>query len=62
MTGVAIISALAVWGLGWFANARLAAGAAAGTRVVQLAVPAIFGLTLLIMWELLVRLWRWAVT
>ncbi len=56
MTGTAIISALAIWAAGWFVNARLANGAAANTRLVRLLVPAIFGLTLLIMWELLVRL------
>jgi NitT/TauT family transport system permease protein len=56
MTGTAIISALAVWGTGWFINARLANSAAAGSQFVRLLVPAIFGLTLLIMWELLVRL------
>ncbi len=56
MTGTAIISALAVWGAGWFINTRLAQSAAAQTRFVQLLVPAIFGLTILIMWELLVRL------
>jgi NitT/TauT family transport system permease protein len=37
-------------------NARLANSAAAQSRLVKLLVPAIFGLTLLIMWELLVRL------
>ncbi|PXW67536.1 NitT/TauT family transport system permease protein [Loktanella sp. PT4BL] len=56
MTGTAIISALAIWAAGWFVNARLANSAAANTRLVRLLVPAIFGLTLLIMWELLVRL------
>jgi NitT/TauT family transport system permease protein len=56
MTGTAIISALAVWGAGWFINARLANGPAAQSRLVKLLVPAIFGLTLLIMWELLVRM------
>ncbi len=56
MTGTAIISALAVWGAGWFINTRLAQSAVAQTRFVQLLVPAIFGLTILIMWELLVRL------
>lgn len=56
MTGTAIISALAVWGAGWFINARLANSAMAGTRAVQLLVPAIFGLTVLIMWEMLVRM------
>ena len=56
MTGTAIISALAIWGAGWFINARLSKSAMANTRFVQLLVPAIFGLTLLIMWELLVRM------
>lgn len=56
MTGTAIIGAMAVWGLGWFINARLAASALSQNRFVQLLVPAIFGLTLLIMWEMLVRL------
>ena len=56
MTGVAIIGALAVWGAGWFINARLASSALARTRGGKLLIPLIFGLTLLIMWELLVRL------
>lgn len=56
MTGTAIISALAVWGAGWFVNARLVASPVAQTRFVRLLVPAIFGCTLLIMWELLVRM------
>ncbi len=56
MTGTAIISALAVWGAGWFINTRLAGGSMAQTRGIKLLVPAIFGLTILIMWELLVRL------
>lgn len=53
---MAIISALAIWGLGWFVNARLAASHAAQNPAVRLLVPAIFGLTLLIMWEMLVRM------
>ena len=36
-------------------NVRLANGVASERRVVQLAVPVIFGVTLLAMWELLVR-------
>ncbi|MEO0903675.1 MAG: ABC transporter permease, partial [Pseudomonadota bacterium] len=56
MTGTALISALAVWAAGWFVNARLANSAMADSRIVKLAVPAIFGITLLIMWELLVRM------
>lgn len=56
MTGTAIISAMAVWATGWFVNTRIAASAVAETRWARLLVPAIFGLTLLIMWELLVRM------
>ena len=56
MTSVALLSAGAVWALGWFINVRLAASRAASTPLVRLALPIIFGLTLLIMWELLVRL------
>ena len=53
---MAIISVLAIWGVGWFINARLAASRLAQSRTVRLLVPAIFGLTLLIMWEMLVRM------
>ncbi|WP_040610421.1 ABC transporter permease subunit [Oceaniovalibus guishaninsula] len=44
---------LAVWLGAWWANARLSA---ARGRVPRLLVPAIFGLTLLVLWELTVRL------
>lgn len=47
--------AFGLWALGWWVNVRLAEGPGAGTRVVQLAVPVIFGVTVLAMWELLVR-------
>ena len=47
--------ALLVWVAGWWFNSRLANSPAAGTRAVQLGIPVIFGLTLLIIWELLVR-------
>ena len=56
MTGAAILSALGVWAVGWFINIRLAASRLAGTAAIRLAVPAIFGLTILIMWEILVRM------
>lgn len=56
MTGTAIFAALAIWMIGWFINLRLANSALAQRRWVQLLVPAIFGLTLLVIWELLVRL------
>ncbi|MDK3073002.1 ABC transporter permease [Sedimentitalea sp. JM2-8] len=44
-----------VWGLGWWINLRLAAGPSAQSRGVRLAVPVIFGVTVLAVWELLVR-------
>ncbi|WP_394180827.1 ABC transporter permease [Yoonia maritima] len=56
MTWVAIIGALAIWALGWFINTRLANGPKCDTRLVGLLVPIIFGLTLLLMWEWLVRM------
>ena len=51
MVGLAIL----VWIGGWWINGRLANSPVAGTRAVQLAVPVIFGVTVLIVWELLVR-------
>ncbi|KUJ85773.1 ABC transporter permease [Ruegeria marisrubri] len=51
MVGLAIL----LWIFGWWLNTRLAEGPYAGTRAVQLAVPLIFGLTVIGVWELLVR-------
>ena len=50
-----IFGALLIWLAGWAVNARLANGPRAETRGVQLLVPAIFGLTILLIWELIVR-------
>ena len=44
--------AVAIWLLGWYANARLARS---GRRAARHAVPAIFGVTILVMWELIVQ-------
>lgn len=49
---------LVIWLGGWFINMRLANGPWATTRLVELAVPVIFGLTLLLMWEMAVRLFE----
>jgi NitT/TauT family transport system permease protein len=51
-----ILGALGIWGAGWFINTRLANGPQSQTRFVQLLVPIIFGVTLLLMWEWLVRM------
>ncbi len=50
-----VVLALVLWAFGLWVNMRLAGGPAAQTRVGKLAVPVIFGLTILVMWELLVR-------
>jgi len=50
-----ILGALAFWALAHWLNIRLANGPARNTRAVKLAVPALFGATLLVLWEGLVR-------
>ena len=50
-----IVLAVLAWCLGWWVNSVLANGPASGSRAVKLAVPLIFGLTVLVVWELLVR-------
>jgi NitT/TauT family transport system permease protein len=50
-----VVLALLVWIAGWWINTRLAEGPQAGARAVQLLVPVIFGVTILIVWELVVR-------
>lgn len=52
---VLVAGALFVWGLAWWVNSRLANGPSAQGRAVQLAVPVLFGLTILAVWELVVR-------
>lgn len=50
-----VLAALIVWALGWALNRWLANGPLRASVWVGIAVPAIFGLTILIMWELVVR-------
>ncbi|MBY6092052.1 ABC transporter permease [Pseudooceanicola sp. 502str34] len=50
-----VIAALLLWALAWALNVKLANGPGAESAGVKLAVPVIFGLTLLAVWELLVR-------
>ena len=50
-----VLAAFIVWGLAWALNGRLANGPARGTMPVRIAVPLLFGLTILAVWELLVR-------
>jgi len=51
MVGLAAL----IWCGGWWLNTRLANGPQADTRLVQLLVPVIFGVTLLLVWQLLVK-------
>jgi len=47
--------AILFWLAAWALNARLAAGPAARHPAVRLAIPALFGVTLLVLWEGVVR-------
>lgn len=49
------IAALVVWAFGWWLNVKLSNGPTSDNALVKVLVPAIFGLTILIVWELLVR-------
>ncbi len=48
-----LIGAIAAWLIGWQINARLARGRA--SRAVRLAGPVVFGVTVVIIWECVVR-------
>lgn len=52
---IQVAAALAVWLGGWWLAARLAHGPHARTQGVRLGLPLLFGLTILLMWELIVR-------
>ncbi len=52
---IEIAVALIVWIASWMLNAQLANGPSSGTTAVRLLVPAIFGATLIVIWELVVR-------
>jgi NitT/TauT family transport system permease protein len=50
-----VAAVLVFWGLAWQVNSWLSRSDYAQTRLVRLAVPAIFGVTILVVWEGLVR-------
>lgn len=50
-----VIAAFGIWIAAWALNVWLSQSEWSGTRLVRLAVPVIFGVTLLTVWELLVR-------
>ena len=49
-----IFGALVVWGAGWYLNIRLANGSHSNNPFIKALIPAIFGITLILVWELLV--------
>lgn len=51
----ATFGALAIWGAGWWLNVRLANGPRSNHPMVRALIPAVFGITVVLMWELLVR-------
>ena len=51
---MAIFGALMVWGAGWYLNIRLANGSHSNNPFIKALIPAIFGITLILVWELLV--------
>ncbi|MEP1766883.1 MAG: ABC transporter permease [Sulfitobacter sp.] len=50
-----VVLALVIWAAGWGLNVRLSNGPTSETMAVRIIVPAIFGLTIVIVWELMVR-------
>jgi NitT/TauT family transport system permease protein len=50
-----VMLGLILWILGWWVNVRLANGASSESTLVKVAVPAIFGLVIVVVWELMVR-------
>ena len=49
------VAALVFWGLAWALNARMASGAVGKSRLGRIAIAALFGVTLLVLWEGWVR-------
>jgi len=50
-----IFLAMGIWVAGWWLNVRLSNGPSADLTAVKIAVPAIFGITIVVVWELLVQ-------
>jgi len=51
---MAYVVALVIWAVGWWINSRLANGPNSDSRLVSLAIPSIFGITLIAMWQVIV--------
>tara|TARA_B100000963_G_scaffold101257_1_gene87565 strand:+ start:1842 stop:2687 length:846 start_codon:yes stop_codon:yes gene_type:complete len=53
-----VIIAFLIWILAWFLNVKLADSSLSESRIVKFVVPTIFGATIIVVWELLVRGWQ----
>ena len=53
-----VILAFIIWILAWFLNVKLADSSFSESRIVKFVVPTIFGATIIVVWELLVRGWQ----
>ena len=49
------VLAFVIWAAGWWLNVKLANGSASDRTWVKILVPTIFGVTIVLVWELLVR-------
>ena len=52
---ICVILGVMIWAAGWVLNVQLANGLSSEQTSVKIAIPAIFGLTIVIVWELMVR-------
>ena len=53
-----VILAFIIWILAWFLNVKLADSSLSDSRFIKFLVPTIFGTTIVLVWELLVRGWQ----
>ena len=53
-----VILAFIIWILAWFLNVKLADSSLSDSRFIKFLVPTIFGTTIVVVWELLVRGWQ----
>ncbi len=53
-----VVLAFIIWMLAWFLNVKLADSSFSGSRFIKFLVPTIFGTTIIVVWELLVRGWQ----
>ncbi len=50
-----ILGAVLIWAAGWWLNVKLANGPQSDNPFVKVLIPAVFGITVIIVWEMLVR-------